>query len=156
MFARIRDKHKCISYWESIDGKYENTIKTSRRHLYAYGSPLSSSINGDVPKKTIKCPNCAITLRIPSDRRVKYKCPSCREKYLNDNEEVTVIIKWTFNARYPTGKLVGTYDIDFVGIENTDKDMWYRLSPTVEWTVSKTIKKSAERRSKEIRCQGLR
>ena len=46
---------------------------------------LTMQHDSEVPKKKIQCPNCYITLRIPSDRRVKFTCPSCGKKYVNNN-----------------------------------------------------------------------
>lgn len=36
----------------------------------------------ETSQKTIKCPNCSKKLRIPSDRRVKFTCPSCSKSYI--------------------------------------------------------------------------
>ena len=102
MFARYRDKLKCQSYWESIDGKHENRLKVKGESV--------------------------------SDYTVSVK----------DNAEVTLIIKWTFNAKHSSGKWEGSYVIDFVGIENTDavlveKDALYLLSAWIDWEVNWTI-----------------
>jgi len=36
----------------------------------------------EIPKKIINCPNCNTKIRIPSDMRVKFTCPSCKKKYV--------------------------------------------------------------------------
>ena len=67
----------------------------------------------------------------------------CNE-YFSDDKEVALLIKWTFNAKHPNGKWQGSYKIDLVAIENTDKilvekDVLYSLSAWADWEVNWTI-----------------
>ena len=57
------------------------TIQEDARNLETFAREHDSK----VPKKKIRCPNCSLTLRIPSDRKVKFACPSCGKKYINNN-----------------------------------------------------------------------
>ena len=61
-----------------------------------------------------------------------------------DDEVVTLIVKWTFNAKHPSGKWEGSYEVDFVGIRDTgqvlvEKDSLYSIPAWVDWEVNWTI-----------------
>ena len=78
---KISELQTIIEKWCYFFKYAANTIQEDAETLQNFVTNNDSS----VIMKKIRCPNCSVNLRIPSDRRVKFTCPSCGKKYINNN-----------------------------------------------------------------------
>ena len=108
MFARCRDNLKYMSYWGSVDGKYENQWTRKRQCLCK--------------------PNFE-----------PHWIKTGEEQKFDDNEVVKLLVTWTSKAREPSWKYKGTSDIDYIDFPNTDEDLNYKVSSSVDADVSRII-----------------
>ena len=70
----------------------------------------------------IKCKKYWESIDGQYENRIKIKKHRLGVRYdFRDPTEVTLLIKWTFNARDSSGNWWGYYDLDFVGVEGTDE-----------------------------------